>query len=65
MRSLAPTNLRLAGAAAGFAAGATAALLYCIHCPEMSPVFVGFWYLSGILVTTVIGGIIGPRALAW
>lgn len=65
MRSLAPTNLRLAGAAAGFAAGATAALLYCIHCPEMSPVFVGFWYLLGILVTTVIGGIIGPRALAW
>lgn len=65
MRGLAPTRLRLAGAAAGFAAGATAALVYCLHCPEMSPVFVGFWYLLGMLVPTAIGAVIGPRVLAW
>lgn len=65
MRGLAPTRLRLAGAAAGCAAGATAALVYCLHCPEMSPVFIGFWYLLGVLIPTAIGALIGPRVLAW
>lgn len=65
MRSLAPTRLRLAGAAAGLAAGAAAALLYCLHCPEMSAVFVGFWYVAGMLVPTALGALIGPRILAW
>lgn len=65
MRSLAPTRLRLAGAAAGFASGAAAAVVYCLHCPEMSPVFVGTWYLLGMLIPTAIGTAIGPRVLAW
>lgn len=65
MRRLAPTRLRLAGAAAGLAAGAMAALVYCLHCPEMSPVFVGIWYVLGIAIMTVIGALAGPRALAW
>ncbi|NGZ87817.1 NrsF family protein [Duganella aceris] len=65
MRGLAPTRLRLAGAAAGFAAGAAAAVVYCLHCPELSPVFVGFWYLLGMLAPTALGAAIGPRMLAW
>ncbi|WP_426104887.1 NrsF family protein [Massilia sp. TSP1-1-2] len=65
MRQLAPTRLRLAGAAAGLASGGAAAALYCLHCPEMSAAFVGFWYLLGILVPTAIGALIGPRVLAW
>lgn len=65
MRSFAPTRLRLAGAAAGFAAGASAATLYCLHCPEMSPLFVGFWYLLGILLPTALGAALGRRVLAW
>jgi hypothetical protein len=65
MRGLAPTRLRLAGAAAGFAAGATAAVVYCLHCPEMSAVFVGSWYLLGMLMPTALGAMVGPRALAW
>jgi hypothetical protein len=65
MRTLAPTRLRLAGAAAGLASGATAAVVYCLHCPEMSPIFVGFWYLLGMLVSSAIGALVGPRALAW
>jgi len=65
MRALAPTRLRLAGAAAGFAAGASATAVYCLHCPEMSPVFVGFWYLVGIMISTLLGALAGPRALAW
>jgi len=65
MRGLAPTRLRWAGAAAGFAAGAAAAVVYCLHCPELSPVFVGFWYLLGMLAPTALGAAIGPRVLAW
>ena len=65
LRGRAPTRLRLAGAAAGLAAGATAATLYCLHCKEMSSVFVGFWYLLGIIVPTVLGALIGPRVLRW
>ena len=65
MRQLAPTRLRLAGAAAGLASGGAAAAVYCLHCPEMSAAFVGFWYLLGMLVPTAIGALIGPRVLAW
>jgi hypothetical protein len=65
MRGLAPTRLRLAGAAAGFAAGAAAALVYCLHCPEISTVFIGFWYLLGMLAPAALGALIGPRVLAW
>ena len=65
LRRLAPTRLRLAGAIAGFAAGALAALLYCLHCPELAPSFVGVWYGLGILIPTVAGAAIGRTALAW
>ncbi|WP_395401102.1 NrsF family protein [Pseudoduganella sp. UC29_106] len=65
LRDLAPTRLRLAGAVAGFAAGASAAMVYCLHCPEMSPVFVGFWYVIGMLIPSAIGAVVGPRALDW
>lgn len=65
MRSRAPTRLRLAGAAAGFTAGALAAAVYCLHCPEIAPPFVAFWYLLGILIPTGVGALIGPRVLAW
>lgn len=65
MRGLAPTRLRLAGAGAGFAAGATAALVYCLHCPEIATPFIGFWYVLGILIPTAIGVLAGPRLLRW
>lgn len=65
MRQLAPTRLRLAGAAAGFAAGGMAALVYCLHCPELAASFVGFWYVLGMLAPTALGAAIGPKVLAW
>jgi hypothetical protein len=65
IRQLAPTRLRLAGGVAGFASGALAALLYCLHCPELAPPFVGFWYVLGILIPTAVGAVAGPRLLAW
>ena len=65
MKGLAPTRLRLAGAAAGLLAGAVGALVYCLHCPELEAPFVGFWYLLGILIPTAVGSLLGPRLLRW
>jgi hypothetical protein len=65
MKGLAPTRLRLAGAAAGLLAGAVGALVYCLHCPEMGAPFIGFWYLLGILIPTSVGALLGPQLLRW
>jgi hypothetical protein len=65
MRGLAPTHLRLAGAASGFAAGSVGALVYSLHCPELEPPFVAIWYVLGILIPTAAGACAGPRALRW
>ncbi len=64
-RRLAPTRLRAAGAAAGFAAGAWAATLYCLHCPEVSAIFVLTWYTLGIALAAGMGALLGPRLLRW
>jgi hypothetical protein len=64
-RRLAPTRLRLAGAAAGLTAGAWSATLYCLHCPEVSAIFVLTWYTLGIAATALAGALLGPRLLRW
>ena len=64
-RRLAPTRLRAAGAAAGLTAGAWAATLYCLHCPEMSAIFVLTWYTLGMALAAGIGALFGPRLLRW
>ncbi len=65
LRSFAPTHLRLAGAAAGFAAGSVGAFLYSVHCGELAAPFIGIWYLLGMLIPTAIGALLGPRLLRW
>jgi hypothetical protein len=64
-RKLAPSRLREAGAAAGLAAGAWAATIYCLHCPEVSAIFVLTWYSLGILLAAGVGALVGPRLLRW
>jgi hypothetical protein len=64
-RKLAPTRLRAAGAAAGLTAGAWAAALYCLHCPEVSAIFVLTWYTLGIVLAAGLGALVGPRLLRW
>ncbi|WP_413541723.1 DUF1109 domain-containing protein [Collimonas humicola] len=65
MRRLAPTRLRLAGAAAGLLSGAIATVAYCLHCPEMGVPFWGVWYVLGMLIPTLVGALCGPRFLRW
>jgi hypothetical protein len=64
-RRLAPTRLRIAGAAAGLTAGACAATIYCLHCPEVSALFVLTWYTLGIALAAGFGAVVGPRLLRW
>jgi hypothetical protein len=65
LRDLAPTRLRLAGAAGGFAAGAMGAFVYSLHCPELAAPFVGTWYVLGMLIPTAVGAWVGPSVLRW
>ena len=65
LRGLAPTRLRAAGWAAGLLAGALGAIGYALHCPEESLAFVALWYTLGILVSSALGGLLGPRLLRW
>ncbi len=65
MRTLAPTRLRLAGAATGLFAGALGTLAYLLHCPELAAPFLAIWYVLGMAIPAVIGAAIGPRILRW
>jgi hypothetical protein len=65
MRSLAPTRLRRAGAAAGLLAGALGTLVYVLHCPELEAPFLAIWYVLGMLVPVAVGALVGPRVLRW
>ncbi len=65
VRGLAAPRLRLAGAAAGMMAGATATVTYMLHCPEMGVPFWAVWYVLGIAIPTMAGAIVAPRWLRW
>ena len=65
LRSLAPTRLLQAGAAAGLLSGSTAATIYALHCPETAAPFVAIWYSAGILLSTLVGALLGRWALRW
>lgn len=65
MRSFAPTRLALAGASAGLLAGGVAATVYGLHCAETAAPFVALWYSVGILLSTIVGAVLGPRVLRW
>ncbi|MGL4314508.1 MAG: DUF1109 domain-containing protein [Sphingomonas sp.] len=64
-RALAPTRLRLAGAAAGLAAGSVGATVYGLHCAEATALFVISWYTLGIAASAALGALAGPRLLRW
>ena len=65
IKGLAPTRLALAGASAGLLAGALAALVYALHCPESTAPFLAVWYVLGIAIPTLAGAVLGPRVLRW
>jgi len=65
LRKGAPTNLRRAGAIAGFVAGALGATAYAFHCPDDSVPFIAIWYGTLVALCGAIGAMLGPRLLRW
>lgn len=65
LRQMAPTHPTLSGASAGFLSGALATGLYSLHCSETSYAFFGVWYAAGMVLSSLIGAILGPRLLRW
>lgn len=65
IRSLTPTRLALAGAAAGLVAGGMAGFAYALHCVEMQAPFLAVWYALGMLLPALVGALMGPRLLRW
>jgi hypothetical protein len=65
LKSLAPTQPALAGAAAGAMAGGAGASIYALHCPELAAPFLAIWYVGGIALPILAGAAIGHRLLRW
>lgn len=65
LRDMAPTRPALAGAASGLLAGALAAMLYSLHCTENSFTFYALWYTGGMVLSALIGMLLGQRFLRW
>jgi len=65
LRTLAPTQPALAGAAAGALAGGVGAAVYALHCHELAAPFIAVWYVAGIALPVLAGAAIGPRLLRW
>jgi hypothetical protein len=65
LRGLAPTQPVACGAAAGWLAGALAALLYSLHCAEMAAPFLAVWYVLGMAACAGLGAALGARSLRW
>lgn len=60
-----PTRPRVAGAAAGLLAGGLGAMAYTLACVNDGAAFVALWYSAAILATSLLGAMLGRRALAW
>ncbi|HEY2783235.1 MAG TPA: DUF1109 domain-containing protein [Steroidobacteraceae bacterium] len=65
LRYGAPNRPALAGAAAGLTAGAVAATVYALTCPEDSPLFIATWYSAAIAVIVLASAGAGRRFLRW
>lgn len=64
-RRNAPTRLALAGASVGAMSGGLGAMAYALVCPVDDMGFVSVWYGAAIVLCTVVGALVGPRALRW
>lgn len=65
LRRRAPTRPALAGAAAGFFAGAVGAATYGLYCQESAAAFVVGWYTLSIAICAAIGAGAGRWLLRW
>ena len=65
LKDMAATRPRLIGFMAGLFSGGFAACIFSLSCTEMSPVFIGIWYLIGMLIPACVGALLGKTFLKW
>jgi hypothetical protein len=65
LRQGAPSRPGLSGAMAGLLAGAITMVLYTLHCPEDSLLYVTAWHVSAIGLLAGAGALLGNRWLRW
>ena len=65
LKRTAPTQPGWAGAAAGALAGGLGAAIYALYCVEMAAPFLAVWYVAGMLIPVLLGGLVGRRWLRW
>ncbi|MBT2321108.1 DUF1109 domain-containing protein [Variovorax paradoxus] len=65
LKSLAPTQPALAGAAAGAMSAGAGAAVYALHCPELAAPFLAVWYVGGMVLPILAGAAVGHRLLRW
>ncbi len=65
MQASAPADTRRAASAIGFAAAATGAVGYAMHCPIDSPTFIAVAYGIPLFFITLAARLILPRFLKW
>jgi hypothetical protein len=65
LRGMAPVYPMRTGLVAGVLSGAIGALGYAFACPEASIGFVAVWYTLGIVLTGLLGCVLGPWILRW
>ena len=65
MKGLAPTRPRWPARLGAHGRRGRGARLYCLHCPEMAPPFLGTWYVLGMALPALAGAMLGRRLLRW
>lgn len=65
LRAGAPAHPARTGAVAGLVAGAAAAAVYSLHCPQDTLMFFTLAYSAPVLLITGLGGVLGARLLRW
>jgi hypothetical protein len=65
LRSGAPLQPGLAGAAAGLVSGGIAATVYALTCPDDNPLFIAAWYSLAIAIITAASACVASRLLRW
>lgn len=64
-RRFAPAHVESAGATAGLAASAVAAVVYCIHCPTDTAIFALVWYTLAFVIAALAGALLSRRTFRW
>lgn len=65
LSAMAPTRPVLAGAVAGFAAGALGAWVYAFRCDETAAPFVLVFFTLGIALVGALGALVARRVFRW